>query len=149
MYDLAKYVHILCAVIWVGGAVYIQLLAIRTQRSDPTVIGRLGPEIEFIGTRVFVPASILLFIAGLFMTAERWSFSQAWISAAIALWLLSVLVGSFYLGPQSKKIGQLVAAEGPASPAAGALLSRVFLISRVELVSFAVIISLMVFKPVL
>ena len=147
MYDVAKYVHILSAVIWVGGAVYVQLLVLRAQRSDPTLVGRLGPEIEFIGTRVFIPASILLFVAGLYMTANRWSFSQTWISIAIALWLLSVLVGSLYLGPQSKKIGQLVAAEGPASPAAGVLLARIFLISRLELVSFAVIIALMVFKP--
>ena len=42
---------------------------------------------------------------------------------------------------------QLVAAEGPASPAAGVRLARIFLISRLELVSFAVIIFLMVFKP--
>ncbi len=148
MYELAKYIHILCAIIWVGGALYVQVLAIRIQRSgDPSVMGRLGPEIEFIGTRVFVPASILLFLAGAFMTSQRWAFSQAWVSIAIVLWLVSVLVGSFYLGPQSKKIGQLVAAEGPGSPAAGALLGRVFLISRLELVSFAVIVALMVFKP--
>jgi uncharacterized membrane protein len=148
MYELAKYIHILCAIIWVGGALYIQILAIRIQRSsDPSVMGRLGPEVEFIGTRVFVPASILLFLAGAFMTSQRWAFSQAWISIAIVLWLVSVLVGSFYLGPQSKKIGQLVAAEGPGSPGAGALLGRVFLISRLELVSFAVIVALMTFKP--
>jgi uncharacterized membrane protein len=148
MYDLAKYIHILCAIIWVGGAVYVQILAIRIERSsDPSVMGRLGPEVEFIGTRVFVPASIVLLLAGAFMVSQRWAFTQAWISVAIVLWLGSILVGSFYLGPQSKRIGQLVAAEGPASPAAGALLSRVFLISRLELVSFAVIVALMVFKP--
>ena len=38
-------------------------------------------------------------------------------------------------------------AEGPTSTAARALLDRVFLVSRLELVSFAVIIALMVFKP--
>ena len=147
MYDVAKYIHILSAVTWVGGALYVQLLVIRAQRTDPALIGRLGPEIEFIATRVFIPASILLFVAGLYMTANRWAFSQTWISIAIALWLVSVLVGSLYLGPESKRIGQLVAAEGPASPAAGVRLARIFLISRLELVSFAVIIFLMVFKP--
>jgi len=33
MYDLIKHVHILCAVVWVGGAIYAQLLAIRATRS--------------------------------------------------------------------------------------------------------------------
>ena len=38
-------------------------------------------------------------------------------------------------------------AEGPTSTAARALLGRIFLVSRLELLSFAVIIALMVFKP--
>lgn len=52
-----------------------------------------------------------------------------------------------YVGPRTKKIAELFEAEGPASTAARALMSRVFLVSRLELVSFAIIIALMVFKP--
>jgi hypothetical protein len=64
VYDLVKYVHILCAVTWVGGAFYAQLLAIQVARSpDPADLPKLGRHIEFLGTRVFLPASILLFIA--------------------------------------------------------------------------------------
>ena len=148
MYELVKYVHILCAVVWVGGAFYAQLLAIQVARSsDPADLPKLGRHIEFLGTRVFLPASILLFIAGVIMTTQRWAFQQTWISIAIVLWLVSALVGSLYLGPKSKRVAQLFEAEGPLSAAGRALLGRLFLVSRLELVSFLVIIALMVAKP--
>ena len=60
---------------------------------------------------------------------------------------MSVLAGAGYLGPRIKRIGQLFAAEGPSSVAARSLLDRLFLVSRLELVSFAVIVFLMVVKP--
>ena len=108
------------------------------------MLGRLGPDIEFIGTRVFVPASVILFLAGVALTAQRWSFQQAWISIAMVLWFVSLLVGALFLGPQSKKLGALVATDGPAAPSVAAVSARLFLVSRLELVSFAVIVALMV-----
>jgi len=148
MYELVKYVHVLCAVVWVGGAFYAQLLAVQVARSsDPADLPKFGRHIEFLGTRVFVPASILLFVAGVIMTTQRWAFQETWISIAIVLWLGSALVGSLYLGPGSKRVAQLFEVEGPLSPAGRTLLARLFLVSRLELVSFLVIIALMVAKP--
>ena len=145
---MIKYVHVLAAITWVGGAFYAQMLALQVQRStDPDDIPKLGRNAEAIGTRVFLPSAIILFIAGAILVAQRWSFSQAWVSIAIALWLASVLAGALYLGPRSKRIGELFAIEGPSSVAARALLARLFLVSRLELVSFAVIVFLMVVKP--
>lgn len=148
MYDAIKYIHILAAVIWVGGAFYAQLLSLRLGRAnDPAAMARLGKDIEVIGTRVFIPASIVLFLAGAYMVTNRWAWEQAWVAVAVLLWLGSILVGSLYLGPRAKRIGEAIEAEGPTSPTAAALLDRVYLVSRLELVSFAVIIALMVFKP--
>ena len=54
MYQLLLFVHIVCAVIWVGGAVYAQLLALRVRRSpDPSELPNLARHIEYIGSRVF------------------------------------------------------------------------------------------------
>lgn len=148
MYQVLLYIHIVCAVIWVGGALYSQLLAMRVERStDPGDLPKLSRHIEFLGQRVFLPASILLFIAGAAMVAQKWSFGQAWVAIAMGLWLVSALAGSLYLGPRSKKVAELFEAEGPASTAARALMARIFLVARLELLSFAIVIGLMVFKP--
>lgn len=149
MYQVLVYIHIVSAIIWVGGAFFSQLLVARAARStDPTDLPKLGHQISFLGMRVFLPASIVLFIAGVVMVAQQWSFGQLWISVSMGLWIVSALTGALYLGPRSKKVAELFEAEGPSSPAARALLGRLFLVSRLELVAFAVIIALMVFKPV-
>ncbi len=104
MYRFFLYVHIICAVIWVGGAVYAQLLALRVSRSpDPSELPHLARHIEFIGTRVFLPAALLLFVSGTAMTLQAWSFGQTWIAVSVALWVLSAVVGAVYLGPRVKR----------------------------------------------
>jgi uncharacterized membrane protein len=148
MYELLLFVHVVCAVIWVGGALYAQILAVLVARSgDPAELPRLARHVEFIGSRVFLPAAILLFLAGSAMTVQAWSFGQAWIAMSVALWVLSALAGAVYLAPRAKRVAALFEDEGPASAAGRRLLDRMFLVSRLELVSFAVIIALMVFKP--
>jgi uncharacterized membrane protein len=148
MYQLFLFVHIICAVIWVGGAVYAQLLAYRVARSpDPAELPQLARHIESIGTRVFLPAALLLFIAGTAMALQRWSFGQAWIAVSVALWALSAVVGAVYLGPRVKHAARLFEAEGPTSEEGRKLIDRLFIVSRLELVWFAVIIALMTFKP--
>jgi uncharacterized membrane protein len=137
-----------CAVIWVGGAFAIQALAVLVSRSDdPMELPRLGRNLEIIGSRVFMPAAVVLFVAGALMTVQQWSFGNTWIAASVALFIVSALSGALYLGPRAKRAAALFDAEGPSSAEARALIGRLFIVTRLELVSFAVIIALMVFKP--
>ena len=147
-YSVLLFVHVVCAVIWVGGAFALQLLAFLVSRTgDQSELARLLRYFELIGSRVFVPVATLLFIAGAAMTLQAWSFGRIWIAASVALWVLSAVAGAVYLGPRAKRVGELFEAEGPSSEAGRALMDRLFLVSRLELASFAVIIALMVFKP--
>jgi uncharacterized membrane protein len=148
MYQLFLYVHIICGVIWVGGAAYAQLLALRVTRSpDPSELPRLARHIEFIGARVFSPVALLLFVSGTAMTLEAWSFGQMWIAVSVALWVLSAVAGAVYLGPRVKRAAELFEAEGPTSQGGRELIDRLFVVSRLELIGFALIIALMTFKP--
>jgi hypothetical protein len=61
--------------------------------------------------------------------------------------VLSAVAGAVYLGPRAKRVGELFDAEGPSSEAGRSLMNRLFLVSRLELLSFAIIVALMVFKP--
>jgi uncharacterized membrane protein len=148
MYEVLLFVHVVCAIIWVGGAFFAQLLALRVERStDPEDLPKFGRNVEALGMRVFLPASIVLFLAGAVMVAQRWSFGDMWVSVSMGLWLLSVIAGAIYIGPRTKRIAELFEAEGPTSTAARTLLGKVFMVSRLELISFAIIVALMVFKP--
>jgi uncharacterized membrane protein len=148
MYQLLVYLHILGGVTWVGGAIYAQALGIKVSRSeDPTELPAMARHLEVLGLVVFLPASLVVIVTGVVMTVQQWSFGQLWIALAVALWVLSAALGAIYVGPRIGKVGRLFEAEGPDSAAARDLLGRLFLVSRLELVSFAVILALMVFKP--
>ena len=148
LYRLIVYIHILAAIAWVGGAFFANILGSRVARStDPADLPKFGRQIEWFGVRYFLPVSVVVFIAGVILTASRWSFGQTWISIAMGLWLVSVLVGALYVGPRSKKVAELFESEGATSPVARAASARLFMVARIDLALFFVIVALMVWKP--
>ena len=109
-YTLVKYVHVLAAMVWVGGVFYSQVLAARAGRSDdPTELPRTARAIGALGLRIFLPTAIILFIAGFILVLNRWQFSALWVSLGMATWLILVLMGALYLGPNGEKVVKLFA----------------------------------------
>ena len=147
-YQVYLSVHILAVVLWVGGAFTIQLLAIRAARPDARLqLGSLASEIEWVGTRLFIPSSLILVIMGFLLVSKgNWDY-QFWVVFAIAVWLASFLAGIAFLGPQSGKLGKDVEQFGPDSPQALARLQKIFLVSRIELVFLLLVVLDMALKP--
>ena len=149
-YELMKTFHVLAAVIWVGGAATLQVLAIRaTQASEPGRIAAFAKEAEWVGMRIFLPVSVLLLALGIGMVIneEAWGFGDTWILIGLGGILFSILVGALFLGPESGRIGNLIDAEGGDSPEVTRRLKRIFLISRIELVILMLIVDDIVIKP--
>lgn len=150
LYDWLKAFHILFAIIWVGGGLALQVLSIRIIReNDPANIAYFAGLIEWMGMRVFAPASGLLLIVGVWMVIDSpaWDFDQFWIIAAIAVFAYSFVNGAFYLGPQSGRLKKMYEAEGPTAAGAAPLIRRLFVASRIELVLLVLIVFDMVLKP--
>lgn len=150
LYDWLLLFHILAAIVWVGGAILAQVLAVRVMSArDPAVMRGLVEAFEWTGNRMFAPASLILLILGVWMVIEEpaWEFEQFWVIAAIAMFAYSFVTGAFYLGPRFKRLKELWETEGTDSPAATALLRRLFRFSRIELVLLILIVFDMVLKP--
>jgi uncharacterized membrane protein len=150
LYDWLKAFHVLMAIVWVGGALALQVLAIRTLRAnDPERVRTCAGESEVVGARIFAPASLVLLLLGIAMVIKEpaWTFGQFWILAALAMFAFSFASGIFYLGPQSGKLKRMYEAEGPDAPGASALIRKLFLISRIELTLLVLIVFDMVIKP--
>ena len=147
-YELLKTIHVLGAVVWVGGGVMAQLLAFRIRRTNDT--GRMAAfakDSEWIGTHVFLPASLLLLAMGIWMVVDVWSFSDLWIVIGIVGMLFSVLTGSLFLGPESKRLGTLMEDPNADQGAIASRIDRILLISRIELVVLLLVVADMVIKP--
>jgi uncharacterized membrane protein len=149
-YTFFKSLHVVAAVIWVGGAFMIQAFAFRIIRTnDARRTAEFAKDSEVIGMRVFIPTTWVLLLAAIGMMVNLdLSWGQNWIVLGLIAWVLSFAVGAAFLGPESGRIAKIVESEGPESPAAQARIRRILLISRLELVILLTVIVNMVVKPV-
>ena len=149
-YTFFKSIHVITAVIWVGGAAMIQAFAFRILRTgDGKRQADFAKDSEVIGMRVFIPASLILFLAAIAMMVNLdWSWSQNWIVLGLVAFGLSFALGAGFIGPESGRIAELIEKEGPDSPAVQARIRRILTISRCELIVLLIVIVNMVVKPV-
>jgi uncharacterized membrane protein len=149
-YEFLLFVHIATAAIWVGGAAILQFFGLRAMRApDPMRLVDLGGDIEWIGSRVLVPASALAVVSGVLLVIDSdvWGFSDDWIVLGIVLFAITFLAGALFFGPESGRLGKLAEAEGPTSPAVLAKLQRLLALTRADLMLLFLIIFDMTVKP--
>jgi uncharacterized membrane protein len=142
--------HILLAVIWVGSDVAIQIFVMRAKLAGPGRVAYFAKEIEWYGTRVLVPSSLLLVILGFILLHESsgaFDLGQGWVTFGFVVWLLSFIAGAGYLGPESGRLSKLVDDVGPEDPGYQRRLARIFLVSRIELVLLILVVLDMAVKP--
>jgi uncharacterized membrane protein len=145
-----KFVHIVAAITWVGGAIFFQLNSTRLRHAnDPARLAAFAKDIEFWGARLFSVASATVLIVGVIMViySPAWSFSDTWIWLALVGFGVTFLTGLLVLGPTSGKLGRMIDARPPDDPELQAGIKRIFAISRVDLVVILLVVADMVFKP--
>jgi uncharacterized membrane protein len=149
MYELLLTIHVLAAVIWVGGGLVMHILGRRVlKRGNPQEIFEFSNEINTVAMRLYAPTALILLVAGILLVNEAgYEFSQLWITLAFIGWAFSFIVGIGYYGPQDKKLQALVAADGPTAPGVVGNVRQALLVNSVEqLILFLIVID-MTTKP--
>ena len=148
MYEFLLTVHVLAAVIWVGGAVMLHIFG-RLATKD-------GPEQQLIFTQhsirlgnfIFAPLAVILLVAGVLLVNEvGYSYGDPWIGIGFLGFLVSFLLGAGYYPGAGRRYGEVVAGEGPGSPAAQALYRRTATVNMAELTILLLVIVAMTTKP--
>ena len=148
--EILKTIHVVAAVIWVGGAAAFQLMAMRIQSAnDSPRLAAFGKDTEWIGMRIFFPASLVVLALGIWMVAriDYYAFGDTWIVIGLGGILFSALVGSLFLGPEAGRIGKLMETKGPEDPEVKKRMSRIYLVSRIELAVLLIVVVDMVIRP--
>ena len=145
-YEFLKTVHVLGAMVWIGGSFMLQLLFLRVRPDGGDRLAGFMSDTSALGNRTFIPASLLLVITGFAMIGDQDLEYQAWIVFGIAVWALSFVNGAFFLGPESGRLGQLIEAEGPDTAEAQSRIGRVIWFARVELLLLILVAIAMVVK---
>ena len=149
-YEFLLFAHIAMAAIWVGGGVAIQFFALRIMKAtDPMRMADFGQDVEWVGNRVFIPASGLAVVSGVLLVIESdfWGFGDDWIVIGLILFGITFLAGALFFGPESGRLGKLAETEGPTSPAVQAKMQRLLALSRADLMVLFMIIFVMATKP--
>ena len=147
-YELWLFLHIVAAIVWIGGAAVAQVFAVLAKRSDdPARAAAFGRDISFVGLRVFLPSSIVVLVSGAFVTEEgNWDWSEPFIVFGLLAWGVVSLTAFGYVSRQMGRIGAQIAAEGP-SPTLLGRVNTLVLIARVLILLLFVIVLVMVVKP--
>jgi len=148
-YEFLKFVHILTAIIWVGGAVTVQVLAFRILKTnDWNRLATFAGDAGALGERLFAPASGILVLVGILMVIDSgWAFSDTWIVIGIVGFVATLVTGLFYLTPTAKKIATLMEQRGPEDPETQSTIKQLLAISRIDLVVLVIVVFNMVVKP--
>jgi uncharacterized membrane protein len=147
-YQVGLAFHTFAAVVWVGGSLMLQIMAVLALRSSlPGRKAECAGEAEAIGIRLFTPASLVVLGLGFFLVSKGdWGY-PLWVILGLAGLAFSFVTGILHVGPQSKRIKLLLETQGPEAPEAIARIRKTLLASRIELVILVLLVFDMVLKP--
>jgi uncharacterized membrane protein len=149
-YEFYLTVHILAAIVWVGGAMVVQVFAARALADPrPERLVAVARDAEFVSKTMFTPASALVVIFGLLLVHESavWSVRDGWIVFALVVAAASFAVGIGFLAPESGRIAAAIERHGTDSKDVRDRIKRILLVSRIELLFLLLVVVDMVTKP--
>jgi len=148
-YALFKTVHVVFAVIWIGGGMLLAVNGIRAQRAnDPEEIVYVVRQASFAGERIFAPAGLIVFLMGVAMMLNtNWGWGHFWVTVGLIGYVVTFLTGILVLSPTARRIEASVAQNGAGHATTLALVDRILLIARVDLAVLLLVIVDMVAKP--
>ncbi len=147
-FEFLLFVHILAAVVWVGGAVAIQGFGILTAGAgDPAKSAFFAQNVSKLVMRVFFPAALIVLLAGIGLVEEAgWEWDEEFVMWGLILWIVVATIAFGFLGRAMGAAGRQLEAEGP-SPELGGRMRKLLYTSRALLLVLVVIIFLMTVKP--
>ena len=149
LYATLLFLHILCAIIWVGGGITLHLYALQAMKGDTTEKINFMKHAEMIGKKVFAPASGVLLVLGVWMVLAdpRWGLTDTWVLIGFAGIIVSAGLGSAVIGPSAGKMAALLQEKGAEDPEVVALSKKIMLLSRVDIAILIVVVWDMAYKP--
>jgi uncharacterized membrane protein len=147
LYLLLKLVHVVGAIVWVGGASILTLLCVILDRRGDDQATLTGvSHVATIGNRVFAPVGLGVILTGLVLAWLGGYGFAAWTVLAVLIVVCTFTLGAFVLGPTCERTVKLWAETGDTAAAIGSG-RRVLRLVKLDLGGQFAIIALMVLKP--
>ena len=154
-YGAWKTLHVVFAVIWIGGGFLHTTLAFIAEREnnphDRAIIARQAAR---VGEKVFTPSALIVLVAGLLMMFTdfgevAWDWGDFWVSFGLLGFVASFAIGVGVLTPTAKRLRELVGTVGPNAPEVHEQMNKIFLVARIDAAILMLVVVDMVAKPFL
>jgi len=148
-YSAFKVIHVLSAIIWIGGGVLLVILgAMAVRKNDPEEMAHVARQAALVGEKIFAPAGGIVVVMGIaMMTNAHFDWGQFWIVAGLIGYAITFVTGVGVLSPLAKKIVVSTKEKGASDPATIALVHRILLIARLDVMMLVLVVVDMVVKP--
>lgn len=145
MYEVLLFVHLMTAIVWLGGSVALHVIAVRLPREGRGVV---LPQLAFYGDKIIGPAAGVLLLAGLGLVAEiGYSITEPFVLIGLAGWLASGYIGFALIGRTGERI-ETEMKEAPGDPAGiDVLYGKLLTWSRIDLAIVTLVVLAMVVRP--
>ena len=148
-YQIYLAVHVIAAVVWVGGDITLTTLGIVFERRQEgetlAALGRMG---AWVGTRIYTPALFVVIAFGVALMHEGdRDWGQFWVIFGLIGWVLAAVIGVGFVGPELGRIDEAARAHGPDSEEVAMRVKRLFMIFRFDTVLLILIVLNMAAKP--
>ena len=149
-YETALFIHVV-AVVWVGGGTIFAVLGVAAERArDSARLAAIADLVEWVGLRVFMPASFVVLGFGIALAEEGgWEYGEFWLSFGLAIWVVSALTGMLFFGPQTKRLKAVIAEHGVESAEAQRRILTLLRVARLDTMLLLLAVAAMTIKPFL
>jgi hypothetical protein len=150
LFDVLLVIHLLAAMIWIGGALVGMLIGMFIAKGDDAgAMSKFCIAFASIAGPAFGGSSLLVVGTGIWMVADSSiEFSALWVSLSLAGWLVSMLMGATVVGMTWTKVGRQL--QEPSATIAGTqpLISKAVRLTWIDLLIRVAVVVLMVTQPV-
>jgi uncharacterized membrane protein len=143
-YTLFKFLHVLTAIIWIGGAFIMLMFGINAVRlRNDTQLVSVGAQMGWAAERIYVPASMATVLLGLVVATLGGQWSELWVILGLVGMAITMALGILALTPRAKKVAE---AAGP-TPIAIATAKELVTLVKFDCAALFVVVADMVLKP--
>lgn len=148
-YFAFKSVHVIAAVVWIGGGMLLVILGVAAEiKRDPAELATVARQAALVGERLFAPAGLVVLLMGIAMMLNtNWGWGKFWVIVGLLGYAATFITGVAVLSPMARKASRLIAEKGADDPETTAHIQRILLVARVDMAVLFLVIVDMVAKP--
>ena len=145
--EALRFVHIVAAMTWVGGAFLAAVFAARTKKAAPGHALGFARGMQRFSVGLFIPASLVVLGMGIWLVIDSdvIEFTQAWIVIGLGAVAASLVLALAIVKPNRDR--GVAAMEAGGGPQVGLIMRRVGMASRTAILLQFIAVWAMVTKP--